>query len=77
MICTWTWKILKIHCARFDSRYIGLGLEKCSHNLTGVRLILWYIGLGLKETLTERPTLLVSDWFYHTLDLDWLNESTK
>ena len=48
---TWSWKILDLPCcSRFDFRYIGLGLKKCSDNLTGVRLILWYIGLGLKDT---------------------------
>ena len=59
--------------SRFDFRYIGLGFEKYEDNLTGVTMILWYIGLGLKET----ATLLDLDWFYHTLDFDWLNQSTK
>ena len=37
---TWTWKILELPYNLFDFRYIGLGLEKCLYNLTGVRLIL-------------------------------------
>ena len=35
----------------FDFRYTGLGLEKCSGDLTGVKLISWYIGLDKKEHL--------------------------
>ena len=38
---TWTCKILELpYCNWFDFIYIGLGLEKCLDNLTGVRLIL-------------------------------------
>ena len=44
-------KYSSYYSSRFDFRYIGLELENCSDNLTGVRLILWYIGLGLKETI--------------------------
>ena len=75
---TWTWKILEIHySSRFDFRYNGLGPENCSDNLTGVGMILWYIGIWLKETLGLPYWTWIDYWFYFTLDLDWLNGLIK
>ena len=53
--------------------YIGGELERCSDYLTGFRLVFWYIGLGDEKHLDYSD----SDWFYYTMDLDWLNQSTK
>ena len=53
-----------------------LDLKSGLTTFTGVRLILWYSGLGLKKHLD----CLTGLWFYYTLDLDcglikWINQA--
>ena len=82
---------LVLHLLRYlTSRNHWTWTCKISDYLSGLRLTLWYIGLGLKNTWiaywtrmlkwdlqSTQTKLLDLDWFYDILDLDLINTWTN
>ena len=70
---TWTWEYLNyITALNIILGYIRPGLEKCSDYLTGVRLIIWHIGLRPKKIL-GLPYWTRIDFIINWIWIDWMN----
>ena len=69
---TLTWQILELPIALgLILGYVGRWLEKCLEYLTEVRLIIWYIELGLKKCGVIYWTWInfITDWTW----IYWIN----
>ena len=70
---TWTWEYLNyITALNMILGYIRPRLEKCSDYLTGVRLIIWHIGLRPKKIL-GLPYWTRIDFIINWIWIDWMN----